>query len=340
MAAGWLIPTSVWGWLPNGEEWLALCQQVQWEQNVQPLLAEPDEAIRQWLQEPIDDYGSTPLHVCAHEGNLGLLLQLLPRVRPEECLTLVTAVDKDGNTPLHRAACNGHLEVAQCLLAHGASTAVTNEHGSTLLHWAANYGNLELAQCLLAYGASAFAVNKYGNTPLHWAANYGHLEMAQCLLAHGASAFAVNQYGNTPLHWAADYDHLEVVQCLLAHGASATAVNNHGHTALHRAASCGHQNVVALLGNPPKPDFTPPSLQYLSCFAVWRSAGHIERLQQWLQASPLPPLQTVMLLTTLGFSRWFRPFRCNQESSATKHTESSTRASDFRLHQQTNQWLK
>ena len=278
VAAGWLIPASVWGWLPKDEEWLALCKQVQWEQDAQPLLAEPDETIRRWLQEPIDNWGNAPLHVCAYEGNLGLLLQLLLRARPGECQTLMKAVNKDGNTPLQRAAYNGHLEVVLCLLAHGAS---------------------------------AIAVNKYGSTPLHWAACNGHLEVVQCLLAHGASAITVNKYGTTPLHWAADCGHLGVAQCLLAHGASATAVNKDGYTPLHWATRNGHQDLVALLDSPPKPDFTPPSLQHLSCFAAWRSAGHIERLQQWLQASPLPPLQTTVLLTTLSFSRWLHSSRRN-----------------------------
>ena len=275
MAAGWLIPTSVWSWLPNSEEWLALCQQVQWEQNAQPLLAEPDEVVRQWLQAPLDDWGNTPLHVCACEGNLGLLWQLLIRAGPEEWQTLMTVVDKDDCTPLNRAARNGHLEVVQCLLAHGAS---------------------------------ATAINKYGNTPLHWAARSGHLEVVQCLLAHGASATAINKHGNTPLHWATDSGRLEVVQYLLAHGASAAAVNHYGSTPLHCAGYHDHLDIIALLDNPPKPDFTPSGLQHLSCFAVWRSAGHIERLQQWLQASPLPPLQIAVLLSTLGFSRWARSF--------------------------------
>ena len=278
MAAGWLVPASVWGWLPKGEEWVALCRQVQWEQAAQPLLAEPDEAIRQWLQEPIDDQGDTPLHICVSEGNLGLLSQLLLRVRPEECQTLMTVVDKMGNAPLHRAAYNGHLEVTQCLLAHGAPVTAINQYGSTSLHWVAYSGHLQVAQCLLAHGASVTAVNKSGSTSLHWAACSGHLQVAQCLLAHGASATAVDNYGHPPLHWA--------------------ICNN-------------HKDMVTLLGNPPKPEFTPPSLQHMCCFAIWRSAGRIERLQQWLQASSLPPLQTIVLLSTLGFSRQFRSSRCN-----------------------------
>ena len=276
MAAGWLVPGLVWGWLPNGKEWLALCQQKQWEQNAQPLLAEPDEEIRRWLKRPIDDRGNTPLHTCAREGHPGLLLQLLLRAGPEECQPLMAIVDNYGNTPLHLAANHGRLEVAQCLLAHGASAAAVNEDGDTPLHWAADSGHLQVVQCLLAHGASVAAVNGYDNTPLHWAAHNGHLEVAQCLLAHGASTAAVNRYSNTPLQM---------------------------------AACNSYQDVVALLGSPPTPDLTPPDLQYLSCFAVWQSAGHIEKLQQWLQASPLPPLQTAVLLSTLGFSQWLGSFK-------------------------------
>ena len=271
MAAGWLVPASVWGWLPKAEEWLALCRQAQWEQAAQPLLAEPDEAIRQWLQEPIDEWGHTPLHVCAHEGNVGLLSQLLLRVRPEEWQTLMTVVDKHGDTPLQRAVCNSNPEVTQCLLAHGASVTAINNSGSTSLH-------------IVAYN--------------------GHLQVAQCLLAHGAPVTAINKSSSTSLHWAAYGGHLQVAQCLLAHGASATAVDNRGHLPLHWAIFKRHKDIETLLGNPPKPVFTPPSLQYMSCFAVWRSAGRIDRLQQWLQASPLPPLQTIVLLSTLGFSRY------------------------------------
>ena len=158
-----------------------------------------------------------------------------------------------------------------------------------------------MAQCLLAHGASATAANDRGITPLHEASQSGHLPVAQCLLAHGASATAANIYGNTPLHWASQNGHLAMVQCLLAHGASATAANNYGITPLHWASQNEHLAVAGLLNDPPPPDFTPPPLQHLTSFVVWRSVGqHIDRLRALFDGS-LPPMLLIVILVELGF---------------------------------------
>ena len=285
------------------------------------------------------NFNDTPLHICARYGNLALLQVLLLRAKAR-AQTLVDTRNIFNYTPLHDAAINGHTLVVQCLLAHGALASAANDFGMTPLDRAARNGHLSVVQCLLAHGASPTVVRKLGITPLQWAATDGHLPVVQCLLAHGASVTVANWLGIHSLHWAARNGHLLVVQCLLAHGASATVASRSGITPLHWAAMRGHlpvvqsllssvptaakrnglihqpdnnhetplmlaqtrnhQAIVQYLSSPPELTSSPESLQTLTCFAVWRMAGHIKKLQQWLSASNASLWMMAVILVRTG----------------------------------------
>ena len=172
LLALYLFPVLCCSWPPTREELTAWCRSLQWElcEEMQQLLAQPDEAVVRWLGQSIDSTGNKPLHILAQEGNLCLLQVWLLRGRPPHGAS-VTTTGQYGDTPLHGAAGHGHLPVVQLLLTHGASVTTTNRFGNTPLHYAAWHGHLPIVKLLLAYGASVTTTNTRGNTPLHSAAS-------------------------------------------------------------------------------------------------------------------------------------------------------------------------
>ena len=70
-----LLPAFCWGWLPTEDELRAWCESLQWEQceEMRQLLEQPEEAVVQWLGQPVNSDEDTPLHISARTGNAGLL---------------------------------------------------------------------------------------------------------------------------------------------------------------------------------------------------------------------------------------------------------------------------
>ena len=146
------------------------------------MLTEPEEDVWQWLSSPLEGGQSTPVHICAGHGHLGLLQRLLSQVSDPRPLLELT--DVMGNTPLHLAAMTGHLPVVQYLLDHGAAVDAVTPYGTTPLHRAAMNGHLAVVRCLLvSYGATVDATTSSGMTPLHLAHRRGHRDVAQLLEA-------------------------------------------------------------------------------------------------------------------------------------------------------------
>ena len=52
----------------------------------------------------------------AQKGDIEKIRDLILKLSPEECSTLVNVQDEDGYTPLHRASYNGHVPVIELLL--------------------------------------------------------------------------------------------------------------------------------------------------------------------------------------------------------------------------------
>ena len=75
----------------------------------------------------------------------------------------------DGVSPLFVASLYGNAEVAELLLAKGASVSATNPHGLTPLHAAATHGHLACVRSLVAAGADVTALSCDGFTPVHCA---------------------------------------------------------------------------------------------------------------------------------------------------------------------------
>ena len=77
---------------------------------------------------------------------------------------------------LNEAALKGQTEIADILIAKGASVSVRDRSGATPLHQAALKGNLRIAALLLEHGAAVDARDGDGATPLHAAALAGQVE--------------------------------------------------------------------------------------------------------------------------------------------------------------------
>jgi uncharacterized protein len=64
----------------------------------------------------------------------------------------VNGRDKSGRTALHIAAMRGHAEVAEVLLAKGATVEVHDADGWTPLHWAMASGAHDVTEVLRKHG--------------------------------------------------------------------------------------------------------------------------------------------------------------------------------------------
>ncbi len=90
-----------------------------------------------------------------------------------------------GNTCLMLAAANNHKDVVISILGViGNHTDARNSAGNSALHWAALNGHLEVAEMLLAAGASADAKNSFDRRPFDEALARGFGALCELLAKH------------------------------------------------------------------------------------------------------------------------------------------------------------
>lgn len=164
---------------------------------------------------------------------------------------LATALaDRAGQLDLHEAAAVGRTERVRELLDNGSCGV--DDHapdGFTPLHYAAFFGHLELAELLVARGAtlSCVAKNDLSVTPLHSALAGRHREIARLLITSGADVCAKQQLGWTPLHTAAHTGDAELAELLLSQGADAASCSDDGTSPAELAAAAGHRELAERL---------------------------------------------------------------------------------------------
>ena len=144
-----------------------------------------------------DDYGDTPLHLCARFGRHKAAESLL------KTGASVNAVNYQGNTPLHYASFEGHARIVRLLMdskdADTVDINATNLVGDTPLLRACALGQGDVVSCLLdEYGAEVNVKNHLNVSPLHVAVHGGHTEISELLLKAGANPNSPGRRG--PLH--------------------------------------------------------------------------------------------------------------------------------------------
>lgn len=151
--------------------------------------------------------------------------------------------DQAWTTPLH--ACT-NVQLAQDLLAAGASVNATNHEGRKALHDCFEEGRDDIMECLLqraelvldvitlVCGTSKFYREAFAR------AGYNAEQRLADLLNAGADANDAST-GLTPLGWASYGDSVVAAKLLCSAGAIVT------DDCLHNAASCGHAAIIAFL---------------------------------------------------------------------------------------------
>ena len=154
---------------------------------------------------------------------------------------------EQSSTPLHLAAARGHMGVVEALLEHGASANPRGEKGRTPLWLAVLGGHNGTIGVLLEHGANPNVGADEGLRPLHLAGRKGHQRIIGMLLEHKAEVNAQDARGRTALYLAVEGGHDGTAGLLLEHGGDPDLRSEDGLTALHFAARDGRGDLVTML---------------------------------------------------------------------------------------------
>lgn len=148
-----------------------------------------------------------PLYEAAQNGDLALLVTLLPNEEQQASACLFTA--------LMVSAMAGRSDIISALIEVGANVNERTYHGWTALYVAAWVGQDESIRTLLDRGADVNARATGGYTPLHMAVFYGSVSTVSLLLKSGANHEEASLSGVTPLDVAMlrnDNDKIKLLQ--------------------------------------------------------------------------------------------------------------------------------
>lgn len=122
--------------------------------------------------------------------------------------------DEYGRTPLHYAALDGDLEKVSELIETGIDLDAQCKQGWSALHCAAETVSPEVAAALVQAGANIEARDIYGNTPLWRAvmAAKSNGSVIELLLKDGANPDSANESGVSPLSLATSIGNYDLVQ--------------------------------------------------------------------------------------------------------------------------------
>ena len=156
-------------------------------------------------------------------------------------------------TALLVACMKGDLEIAQSLVAHGASIYVRDYEGFCAMHLACQNGHVELVRWLVELDNERSADaemrsqheslltirNTKKRTPIFLACEQGHANIVHFMLETNATlANGTDKYQNTPLHLACE--HVDVIDILLDKGAMVDADNKAKRTPLMACVEVGN----------------------------------------------------------------------------------------------------
>lgn len=189
-----------------------------------------------------------PLFAAIRRGDVALSNLLAVRAKDVDfidarCDPAPTPAFGLNMTPLQVAAHLGHLPICKTLLALGADIHATCEGKPEALPLAVQAGHIEVARCLLEHGANPY-MNRWGGTVLHLHAerddspDNSSADMLNLLLDHGIDINQPGPMGETALMLACARDNsAQYVERLLHRGASVHLKDEYGRTALYHAAN-------------------------------------------------------------------------------------------------------
>jgi uncharacterized protein len=123
-------------------------------------------------------------------------------------------VDEFGRTPLHYAAGDGDAALVQRLIKENADVNALDVNRWTALHFAAQAVSAAVAAKLIEAGANVAIRDRFGNTPLFRAVFYssGDGSVIKLLLDAGADPSAPNDSDVTPIKLARTIANFDVSQ--------------------------------------------------------------------------------------------------------------------------------
>ncbi|KAL1569034.1 ankyrin repeat-containing protein NPR4-like isoform X2 [Salvia divinorum] len=144
-----------------------------------------------------DSQKSSPLHMAAAQGNLGIAGRLI-MVAPDMCWWR----DDQGMNPVHVAAVKGHVEMVKELLRVDSFPAMERVcRGQTVLHLCVKHRQIEALKVLAdKLGDLVCAKDDDGDTLLHLAVRSNQLETIQYLVrSNKIQKLTLNAMGKTAL---------------------------------------------------------------------------------------------------------------------------------------------
>ncbi|KAH3732121.1 Serine/threonine protein phosphatase [Pelomyxa schiedti] len=228
------------------------------------------------------DTKSTPLHVCAANGDLKGVNKILTCGRGVH----VDAKDSLGRTPLCIAISKGHVAIAESLRNHRAETYVFDHTGKSPFDLALESGHRgaiefmvstsipevftqkgcdlnplaavvmlqmkDLIPKIIERGSPRdYSSKEDGRTAMHiaCAAPHSYVELVQCLVDSGCSVNVTDSSGETPLHIAAKLNRTDLVEFLISKNAVIESLDIHDTSPIHYITACGDLPLINRLAD-------------------------------------------------------------------------------------------
>jgi ankyrin repeat protein len=157
----------------------------------------------------LDPKGELMLNLAIRDKSSDVIAFLLTNPRTD-----VDISNKFGETPLMIASIEGNLPVAKALIQ--GRKAKVDHIGWTPLHYACAKGQLEIAQYLLANGATVDSFSPGNTTPLMMAVQSGNEILVKLLLDKGADLQLRNSQGLSAIDIAVIYEKPWIAEGLLS----------------------------------------------------------------------------------------------------------------------------